>query len=237
MTMKSMKSTSRGPLLAPATLLLWLALAGCAASEEDLCAEAGQHLQSCLGVPVRPRPGCDVDLAQQVLATDCAGLEDGVRGASGLFDDLLGLFDVDIEWAGWFDGGGATTHVLTVYGGQNDHSAYGGTPACGGRPVDGQWYYATGKSTYGCGAKLELRRGDRCVVVEVVDEGPAYEVDRLARESCGSTVIDASPLVSMHLFNVGGAGWSNCRKIEVREVSRSTPPGPCGSWNPFDWFS
>jgi hypothetical protein len=229
--------------LALSPLLIFLTL-GCAASEEDLCALAGQHLRSCLGVAVPPPSECDVDLAQRVLATGCAELEDGVRGATGLFDDIewgsLDVGDVGDEWAGWF-GGGGTKRVLTVYGGPADSTAFQGLPACGGRRVDGQWYYATGKSTYGCGAKLEFRRGDRCVVVKVVDEGPSTYVDQMALQKCGSGVIDASPLVSRHLFGRSSAGWSDCFRIEVRQVSRSTPAGPCGGggglWSFLDsWF-
>ena len=70
-------------------------------------------------------------------------------------------------------GDGPWPYNLTCYGGPNDSSAYLGTPACGGRVVDGAWWYATGAWSFHCHAKLELRRGDRCCVVEVVDNGPA----------------------------------------------------------------
>jgi uncharacterized protein (TIGR03382 family) len=118
-------------------------------------------------------------------------------------------------------------YFLTSYGGPDDKTI-DGIPACGGRTIDGSWYYATGAYTYGCGARLRLEAGGRCVVVKVVDNGPAGWVEQKASYRCGGTgyIIDASPLVSKHLYGVYSAGWSDCLKIQVTPVDGSTPLGP-----------
>jgi MYXO-CTERM domain-containing protein len=66
--------------------------------------------------------------------------------------------------------------------------------------------------------------------VEVVDNGPAGWVEQQAAAKCGGTgyIIDASPLVTKHLFGLGCAGWSDCKAIQVRPVAKSTPTGPAG---------
>jgi hypothetical protein len=123
------------------------------------------------------------------------------------------------------------TYILTCYGGPSDSSAYLGTPACGGKKVDGKWWYSTGAYSFGCGSKLELKANGKCAVVKVVDNGPAAWVEAKAKAKCGGTgyIIDASPLVTKHLFNLSCAGWSDCKKIQVRKVSSSTPEGPCST--------
>jgi hypothetical protein len=112
------------------------------------------------------------------------------------------------------------TYVLTSYS--------GGTMACGGQASGG--YYATGAYTFGCGSKLRIEANGKCVVVKVSDNGPAGWVESKAKNRCGGTgyVIDASPLVSRHLFGTSSAGWSDCFHIQVSEVPASTPVGPCG---------
>ena len=121
-------------------------------------------------------------------------------------------------------------YYLTCYGGPSDSSAYKHTPACGGKVVDGAWWYSTGAWSFGCHAKLELRANGKCAVVEVVDNGPAGWVEQQAAAKCGGTgyIIDASPLVTKHLFGLGCAGWSDCKAIQVRPVAKSTPTGPAG---------
>jgi hypothetical protein len=58
-------------------------------------------------------------------------------------------------------------------------------------------------------------------------------VEQSARKRCGKTgyIIDASPLVSKHLYNTSSAGWTDCFAIKVTPVSSSTPvgPRPCGT--------
>jgi hypothetical protein len=136
-------------------------------------------------------------------------------------------------WHGPPPGGAPYDYFLTAYGGPSDPSAFGGVPACGGKRVNGAWYYATGAYTFGCGTKLELGAKGRCVVVKVVDNGPAPWVEGQARQLCGKTgyIIDASPLVSKHLYNTYSAGWSDCFPIKVTPVPAGTPTGPrsCGS--------
>jgi hypothetical protein len=123
------------------------------------------------------------------------------------------------------------TYVLTSYGGSNDKSTYNKSPACGGKVVDGSWWYATGAWSFGCNSKLELRANGKCAVVQVVDNGPASWVEQKVKGKCGGTgyVIDASPRVSQHLFGTSSAGWSDCMQIQVTPVSASTPTGPCSS--------
>lgn len=112
-------------------------------------------------------------------------------------------------------------YFLTSY---TDHS----TPACGGKMIDGAWYYSTGAYTFGCGARLKLEANGKCVVVAVVDNGPAAWVESKAKNKCGKTgyIIDASPLVSKHLFGTSSAGWSDCYAIKVSQVAKSTATGP-----------
>jgi hypothetical protein len=103
----------------------------------------------------------------------------------------------------------------------------GGTTACGAQ-ADGSWYYSTGAYSFGCNTRLQLEANGKCVVVKVVDNGPAAWVETKAQGKCGGTgyIIDASPLVSVHLFGTKSAGWSDCYGIKVRKVSASTPTGP-----------
>lgn len=76
-------------------------------------------------------------------------------------------------------------HVLTRYGGPDDPSAYGHNTSCG--PVaDGSWWYATERAAFYCGARLELRRDDKCVVVDVQDNGPADWVEERSAAQCGT---------------------------------------------------
>jgi hypothetical protein len=109
-----------------------------------------------------------------------------------------------------------------------------GTPACGGKKVDGNWWYSTGAYSFGCNSKLELSANGKCAVVEVVDNGPAQWVEDKAKATCGGTgyIIDASPLVTQHLYGLSCAGWSDCKQIQVRPVPDDTPTGPCAPSNP-----
>ena len=129
-------------------------------------------------------------------------------------------------------------HILTCYGGcappHYDPTACGGSTACCANCIDGTWWYSTGQQIFGCGAKLEIRRGNKCCVVQVADNGPASWVEDNAANVCGGNgdIIDASPLVRDYLG--GGCGWSECFMVDVRPVSANTPQGicatcPCGS--------
>lgn len=122
-------------------------------------------------------------------------------------------------------------HVLTCYGGcqapHYDPSACGGSTACCSKCIDGTWWYSTEQQIFGCGAKLELRHGNKCVVVQVADNGPASWVEANAAAKCGGDgdIIDTSPLVADYFG--GGCGWSQCFWIEVRPVPKSMPQGIC----------
>lgn len=122
-------------------------------------------------------------------------------------------------------------HILTCYGGCSpphyDPSACGGSTACCSHCIDGTWWYSTEQQIFGCGAKLEIRKGDKCVVVQVADNGPASWVENKAAGVCGGSgdIIDASPLVADYFG--GGCGWSQCFWVQVRPVSSSLPQGIC----------
>jgi hypothetical protein len=126
------------------------------------------------------------------------------------------------------------TYYLTSYGGYSDKSAYNGKPACGGSRVNGKWWYSTGAWSFKCFARLELRANGKCAVVKVVDNGPAGWVENKAKAKCGGIgyIIDASPLVTKHLYGKSGSGWSDCLKIQVRPVAGNTPTGPCSGSAP-----
>lgn len=154
-----------------------------------------------------------------LLPLGCGGAEEGWEGEVGSIEQAY--------QHGPPAGPTPYDYFLTSYGGAGDPAA-NGTPACGGRKVDGTWYYATGAYSYGCHAKLRLRANGKCVVVEVVDNGPAGWVEDKAKAKCGGTgyIIDASPLVSQHLYGTSSAGWSDCFAIQVTPVPSETPAGP-----------
>jgi hypothetical protein len=153
-------------------------------------------------------------------------------GACGREDDAPG------ETFGWVEeaihsghsGPPPWPHVLTCYGGCDaphyDASACNHHTSCG--PVaNGHWWYATERAAFGCGAKLKLQRGDKCVVVDVEDNGPADWVESNAASRCGTGyIIDASPLVADYFG--GGCGWGECFVVQVTPVSADTPTGPAG---------
>ncbi|MBM4370503.1 MAG: hypothetical protein FJ098_02565, partial [Deltaproteobacteria bacterium] len=136
-------------------------------------------------------------------------------------------------WHTSHDGPPPWPHILTCYGGcappHYDPSACGGGTACCSACIDGTWWYSTEQQVFGCGAKLELRRGSQCVVVEVADNGPASWVESNAAQKCGGSghIIDTSPLVHDHFG--GGCGWSECFWVDVRPVPKSTPQGICAT--------
>jgi hypothetical protein len=137
------------------------------------------------------------------------------------------------KWHETHDGPPPWPHILTCYGGcaapHYDASACGGSTACCSGCIDGTWWYATEQRNFGCGAKLELRRGDRCVVVEVADNGPADWVESNAASGCGTDgrIIDTSPLVNDYFG--GGCGWSECFMVDVRPVADDLATGICPS--------
>ena len=121
-------------------------------------------------------------------------------------------------------------HVLTCYGGceapHYDPSACNHSTSCG--PIaNGRWWYSTERMAFHCGAKLKLQRGDRCVVVDVQDNGPADWVEDNALARCGvGYIIDTSPLVADYFG--GGCGWGECFIVQVSPVPDDTPTGPAG---------
>jgi hypothetical protein len=98
-----------------------------------------------------------------------------------------------------------------------------GLMSCGTKTLHGSWYYAASRQRFGCGAHIQITANGKCVVAKTDDYGPDVCVERAA----GRPIIDASPLVSEHLFGTQSAGWSDRFPIHVEEVSASTPLGPC----------
>ena len=110
-------------------------------------------------------------------------------------------------------------YYLTSFGAGSDS----GTMSCGSNTHHGNWYYAASRQRYGCGAHIQITAHGKCVVAQTDDYGPDVCVENAA----GGAIIDASPLVSLHLFGTRSAGWSDHDKVHVVEVPRSTPLGPC----------
>lgn len=98
-----------------------------------------------------------------------------------------------------------------------------GEMSCGQYTRDGSWYYAASRQRYGCGSHIQITANGKCVVAETDDYGPDVCVENAA----GEPIIDASPLVSDHLFGTQSAGWSDRLAIQVVEVDASTPLGVC----------
>jgi hypothetical protein len=93
-----------------AWVVLVVAAFGCSLADvgdEDVCSLAAQHLAACLGADM-PAPGsCDATSAvqaQQVLAQDCATLQDQTRSAQGLYDAACQLLPMLCQY---FSGGGS----------------------------------------------------------------------------------------------------------------------------------
>jgi hypothetical protein len=114
---------------------------------------------------------------------------------------------------------------LTSFG---DSPSDDGTMSCGETTRDGTWYYAASRQRYGCGAHIQIEANGKCVVAETDDYGP----DACVEAAAGKPIIDASPLVSEHLFGAKSAGWSDHLAIHVTLVDRSTPLGPCSGSPP-----
>jgi len=104
-------------------------------------------------------------------------------------------------------------------------SSDNGIMSCGEYTKNGSWYYAASRQRFGCGSRIQIEANGKCVVAETDDYGPDVCVENAA----GRPIIDASPLVSEHLFGVKSAGWSDRYAIHVTQVSDSTPLGPCDS--------
>jgi hypothetical protein len=98
-----------------------------------------------------------------------------------------------------------------------------GIMSCGSYTRNGSWYYAASRQRYGCGSKIRIEANGKCVVAQTDDYGPDECVERAAR----LPIIDASPLVSQHLFGTMSAGWSDGYRVHVTEVDGATPLGPC----------
>lgn len=111
-------------------------------------------------------------------------------------------------------------YILTSFG---NSSGDDGIMSCGSFTKHGSWYYAASRQRYGCGARIKIEANGKCVVAQTDDYGPDICVETRAK----SPIIDASPLVSKHLFGTMSAGWSDGFKITVTEVSKTTPLGIC----------
>jgi hypothetical protein len=110
-------------------------------------------------------------------------------------------------------------YYLTTFGGGSDTQGM----ACGGT-ADGTWYYLADRDRFGCGAKVQITNlaNGNSVVAQVADIGPNVCVEQAA----GLPVIDASPMVSQHLFGNSSSGWEDHRSVLAQVVDPSTPTGP-----------
>jgi hypothetical protein len=104
-------------------------------------------------------------------------------------------------------------------------SSDNGIMSCGEYTKNGSWYYAASRQRFGCGSRIQIEANGKCVVAETDDYGP----DVCVESAAGRPIIDASPLVSEHLFGTKSAGWSDRYPIHVTAVDGSTPLGPCDS--------
>jgi hypothetical protein len=111
-------------------------------------------------------------------------------------------------------------YYLTTFGGGADTQGM----SCGGT-ADATWYYAADKQRFGCGALIRIVNpaNGKCAVAQVADYGPGTCVE----DAACKPIIDASPLVSQHLFNVSGSGWSDKNLVTATVVPAGTPLGPC----------
>jgi hypothetical protein len=154
-------------------------------------------------------------LAFTLLVAGCGGQIDGGLSVSQTQEGLSGCVghaSSSIPSSG--------DYYLTSFGFSPSDN---GTMSCGEKTLDGTWYYAASRQRYGCGAHIQIEANGKCVVAETDDYGPDACVERAA----GSPIVDASPLVSEHLFGTRSAGWSDRLPIHVTLVSASTPLGPC----------
>jgi hypothetical protein len=103
-----------------------------------------------------------------------------------------------------------------------------GLMSCGQKTLHGSWYYAASRQRYGCGARIQIEANGKCVVAETDDYGPDVCVENAA----GRAIIDASPLVSEHLFGSRSAGWSDRFPVHVTVVAKTTALGPCDGKGP-----
>ena len=111
-------------------------------------------------------------------------------------------------------------YVLTSFG---FSSGDNGIMSCGSFTKGGSWYYAASRQRFGCGARIKIEANGKCVVAQTDDYGPDICVETKAH----SPIIDASPLVSEHLFGVMSAGWSDHLKVTATVVPSTTPLGIC----------
>jgi hypothetical protein len=112
-------------------------------------------------------------------------------------------------------------YVLTTFGGSTESQPL----ACGGHTKSGSWYYAASRQRYGCGARVRITAGGKCVVAQTDDYGPDVCVEKAA----GIPVMDASPLVGKVLFGTSGLGWSDGKLVYVEVAAADAPLGPCTS--------
>jgi hypothetical protein len=165
----------------------------------------------------RPRAIAISSIILALVTTGCASKSDGSEegtSASQSDEALRGC------------GGHASSskpasgeYYLTSFGAGADS----GTMSCGESTRHGAWYYAASRQRFGCGAHIEITAHGKCVVAQTDDYGP----DVCVESAAGRPILDASPLVSEHLFGSRSAGWSDHFLIHVVEVPRSTPLGPC----------
>jgi len=114
-------------------------------------------------------------------------------------------------------------YYITTFGGGSDTQGM----ACGGT-ADGTWAYIANSARFGCGAKVKIEANGKACIAKVADCGPNRCVEQAASySSCQShhPIIDASPLITKHLFGLSGMGWSDKKTVKATLAASSAPSG------------
>lgn len=99
--------------------------------------------------------------------------------------------------------------------------------ACGVTCGNCSWPYATSAGRFGCNARLNCCQGSKCIVLRVIDSGPACWVE----DKAGRAIIDASYTTCRYFTGSNSCGWSdrvsiNCRRTLLTQ-SEDSYLGPC----------
>lgn len=113
-------------------------------------------------------------------------------------------------------------YVITTFGGGSDTQPM----SCGGS-ADGTWAYVADRARFPCGTKLLVEAKGKHCVAQVADCGPNRCVEQAAAGSCNAhvPVLDASPLITKHLFGFSQTGWSDKLTVVATPIDQSSVVG------------
>lgn len=99
--------------------------------------------------------------------------------------------------------------------------------ACGVTCGNCTWPYATSAGRFGCNARLNCCAGSKCIVLRVIDSGPACWVE----DRAGRAIIDASYSTCRYFTGGSSCGWSdrvsiNCKRT-LQTFTEDDYVGPC----------